>query len=457
MQLGSYLSALLVLCATATQVVFAANKYPVVLVHGLAGWGRGEFGGANYFGLLHDFEAKLKADGYEVLTVGIGKVTSNWHRACEIYAQLKGGRVDYGENHAKTFGHARFGRNYTALYPQWGTVVNGEVQKVHLVGHSMGGTTARMLTQLLNHGTKGATVTESASSHPLFAGGKDWVHSVTTMATPNQGTTLADDFSDFPHLIQDVVSFMMGAAGLLGDTSARVYDPMLDQWGITPKQPGEGLGQYIQRVMSSKVLAPGTKDNARYSLTTEGARAENKWVKTLPNVYYYSYITEGTFDWVDIFLRKIALPNPAVMFPVLYPFATAIGSRNTVSNDFSEDWLPNDGLVNVPSQIGDGQGAVVSFNGRSQRGVWSRFKTLKMDHAGIIGWNPLIKVYDMYRAHAALLTDLPAHEEPNASRRLRDEAKPGHQAPAEILQAFEHAFATYNADVPESPFVPAKP
>ncbi|KAJ0401420.1 hypothetical protein ATCC90586_009996 [Pythium insidiosum] len=438
---------LLVLCATATQLAAAANKYPIVLIHGLAGWGRGEFGGANYFGLLQgDFQEMLKDEGHEVFTVGIGKVTSNWHRACELYAQLKGGRVDYGENHAKTFGHARFGRNYTALYPQWGTVVNGQLQKVHLVGHSMGGTTARMLVQLLNEGTKGAAVREDPSAHPLFAGGKDWVHSVTTMSTPNQGTSLADDSQAYSSLVQDVVSLVMGAAGILGGVSAKHYDPMLDQWGITPKQPGERLDAYVKRITSSRVFAPGSKDNAQYALTTVGTREDNAWVKTLPHVYYYSFVTEGTFNWINPLFKKIALPNPGVMNPVLYGFATNIGSRKTVKRGFAENWLPNDGLVNVPSQVHDGQSRVVEFTGRSERGVWMRFRTLFMDHSGIIGWNPFIRVYDLYHAHAALLSNLPSHESLGRQRRLRQSEE--HEAPANIMRAFEDAFASYNASLP---------
>jgi hypothetical protein len=65
-------------------------------------------------------------------------------RAVELFWQIKGGRVDYGARHAARHGHARFGRTFPGLYPRWDAA-----HPVHLIGHSMGGQTARMLVQML--------------------------------------------------------------------------------------------------------------------------------------------------------------------------------------------------------------------------------------------------------------------------------------------------------------------
>jgi triacylglycerol esterase/lipase EstA (alpha/beta hydrolase family) len=62
----------------------------------------------------------------------------------ELFWQIKGGRVDYGAKHAERHGHARFGRTFPGLYPRWDAA-----HPVHLIGHSMGGQTARMLVQML--------------------------------------------------------------------------------------------------------------------------------------------------------------------------------------------------------------------------------------------------------------------------------------------------------------------
>ena len=41
-------------------------------------------------------------------------------------------QVDYGEAHAKEFGHVQYGRKYDGLYPEW------SVEKpLHFIGHSL--------------------------------------------------------------------------------------------------------------------------------------------------------------------------------------------------------------------------------------------------------------------------------------------------------------------------------
>lgn len=439
---GLHTFACALLALTFAAVSDATNKYPIVLVHGLGGWGPGEFLGIPYWGTLQgDFPAKLRGEGYEVYTVGVGKVSSNWDRACELYARIKGGTVDYGANHARIHGHARFGRTFKGVFPQWGTVVNGQLQKAHLIGHSMGGTTIRMLTQMLNKGVQDALTPEDPASHPLFAGGKDWVHSVSTVSTPNRGSTLADMLADRIDLIETTVAVLSGVAGLLGDTTAAIYDPMLDQWGVGPKQPGEKLDVYLKRVLSSKLFAPGYLDNAGFSLATKGTKAENSWVKTLPNVYYYAFVSDATFSTRDLLFRRIALPNAFVINPLVSPLATLMGSRLTSKLGFSDEWLPNDGFVNVASQDSDGVSKMINFSGRSERGAWVRFRTLRMDHLGMMGANPLIPVYSLYKAHAALLLDLPGHEAlTKTTRGLRgaadeDVADAGvHEPPLSVVQ-----------------------
>jgi triacylglycerol esterase/lipase EstA (alpha/beta hydrolase family) len=132
------------------------NTYPNVLVHGFAGFGRNGFHGlVKYWGGLHgDVQQDLVNLGFQTVTAAIGPFSSNWDRACELYAQIKGGTVDYGAAHAQKFGHARFGRTFPGLLPQWGMPnANGGINKVHLIGHSMGAQTTRRLAQLLGQGS----------------------------------------------------------------------------------------------------------------------------------------------------------------------------------------------------------------------------------------------------------------------------------------------------------------
>jgi hypothetical protein len=96
-------------------------------------------------------------------------------RACEIFAQLKGGRVDYGEEHAARFGHNRYGRTFDVpLFPEW-----DEEHPIHLIGHSYGGCTILMIQQLLHE-----------RAFPGHTTNSRWVMSLTAISAPLQGCSM---------------------------------------------------------------------------------------------------------------------------------------------------------------------------------------------------------------------------------------------------------------------------
>ena len=130
-----------------TLITFAQNNYPIVLVHGFMGWGPGEMGNYNYWGGKKDFISSLKSQGHEVFEVSVGPVSSNWERAIECYYQIKGGQVDYGKRHSDKYNVIQkpSNKDYTGLYPNWD--LNSPI---HIIGHSMGGQTARMLQHILS-------------------------------------------------------------------------------------------------------------------------------------------------------------------------------------------------------------------------------------------------------------------------------------------------------------------
>ena len=73
---------LFILLAT---LLYAQNKYPIILVHGFMGWGREEMGSYRYWGGKNDIEQQLKDRGYQVYTANVGPLSSNWDRAIELY------------------------------------------------------------------------------------------------------------------------------------------------------------------------------------------------------------------------------------------------------------------------------------------------------------------------------------------------------------------------------------
>jgi triacylglycerol esterase/lipase EstA (alpha/beta hydrolase family) len=118
------------------------NTFPVVLVHGLFGWGPGEAADFPYWGTGRSVPCPLPR-----FEASVGPISSLHDRACELAFQIRGGTVDYGAEHAKRAGHDRFGRTFApdaAFHPTWSAR-----RPVHLVGHSMGGPTIVRLGQLL--------------------------------------------------------------------------------------------------------------------------------------------------------------------------------------------------------------------------------------------------------------------------------------------------------------------
>ena len=226
---------------------------PVVFVHGLFGWGQRDkiFRIMPYWGMttgsLPDY---LATQGYETYAASVGPLSSAWDRACELYAQLVGARTDYGVKHAQDFGHERYGIDYEApLFDGWGTE-----RAVNLVGHSFGGATTRLFLEILTNGCPEEVAAAKAAGvepSPFFLGGKGgWVHSLTAIAAPHNGTTFIESNSDFTKFAADLTT---AAAKALGLSSLKgVYDFQLDQFGIR-KDDNETFSQALDRVLKIRL------------------------------------------------------------------------------------------------------------------------------------------------------------------------------------------------------------
>ena len=89
--------------------------------------------------------------GFNCYAASVAPHYSAWDRACELYAQLTGTKVDYGEAHSKAMGHERYGEDFTgrALIPSFSAT-----DKINLVGHSFGGATIRLFAEIMANGSE---------------------------------------------------------------------------------------------------------------------------------------------------------------------------------------------------------------------------------------------------------------------------------------------------------------
>lgn len=395
----------------------AANSYPVIMVNGLAGFDRAEVLGFKYWGGKNDLQAQLRnaySGAQPVYTLTVGGFTSNWDRAVELYYQIKGGCVDYGAAHSTAAGHTRTGRCFTGVYPTWSAT-----NPVHLIGHGIGGQTARMLAQLLaangspkNAGLFGTTAVTSA-----------WVKSVSTIATPNNGSTLPDVIKDNVPYIQSFISRLAREAGGRNDLGDMVYDFRLDQWNIPVRNTNESFGIYFDRVLRSSWWYNTTTDRANYDTSPKGAADMNAWVTTLPGVYYFSYSTSASLKNTANTYHYPRGDTNIILSQFCGPGFMGNAIRNQTGFPvINSTWWESDCLVPTVSQKAPttklsgtsyiATGALIndiSVSGTPKVGQWN-WKGLKngVDHLDIIGWvpNPVFDPLVFYKTHIDQLRTL---------------------------------------------------
>src|SRR5699024_7861874 len=141
--------------------------------------------------------------------------------------------------------------------------------KIHLLDHSMGGQTIRTMTELLKDGSSDEIEyyenNPDEGISPLFEGGKDWVHSITSVATPHNGSTFADEDELIP-FIKEIVIYL--ALAVRSNQDNLVYDFKMNNWGIK-RTNGERNSIYMNRMMYS--TSWDSEDINAYNQSTKGA------------------------------------------------------------------------------------------------------------------------------------------------------------------------------------------
>lgn len=331
------------------------TQYENVFVHGLSGWGSYDFvyNIMPYWGIFGgDLMKYLSARGLSCHAASVAPSDSTWDRACELYAQLTGTKVDYGKEHSARCGHDRYGTDYSKkpLVEKWDSE-----NKINLFGHSFGGATIRLLARLMADGSpEEQAATDKSDISGLFTGGKaDYIYSITTLASPHNGTT----------------AYLVGHG-------------VRDNGGTI----GEAVETEIM-FMASHENSDGRifEDSASYDMDIDGAALLNEKIGTVPGIYYFSYACsmsskDENGNWqADTDGMEPLFVNSAKLICKY----TGVSGNGTV---LDETWQENDGLVNTISALAPFNDPQREFDKNSiEPGVWNIMPVYRGDHMSLQG------------------------------------------------------------------------
>ena len=350
-----------------------------IFVHGLSGWGSYDeaYRRMPYWGMRGgDLIAFLRGKGFDCYAASVAPTGSAWDRACELYAQLAGTRVDYGAAHSRQYRHERFGKDFSScpLISDW-----NENTRIVLLGHSFGGATIRLFSEWMAHGDERERAArleedEGESTSSLFAGGmENRIHSIVTLSSPMNGTTAYDMFLD-PDFEPEKVSSPWWSEGLSRMMSLRTV----------PKEDGRDPSDY-----------------ADYDMHIDHAMEMNLRITTLPSVYYYSVPCSCAQRQSDGTWRAAK-----EMEPLFVRRSNQIGAYSGKTRQgviIDEAWRENDGLVNTISAMVPSGAPGRPLDKRDIRpGIWNIFPTVQGDHMWLQGG--LFRRHDIRTFYEELLT-----------------------------------------------------
>lgn len=354
------------------------NAYPIIMVHGFLCWGN-EDRLNDVIPLLGMWNGSAKVAlldaGYEADTPSVGMFSGIWDRACELYAKIKGGRVDYGKVHSERCGHDRYGKTYPGIVPNWGELDDaGKIQKINLIGHSFGGPTLRQFIHLLVEGSEEERAgTPEDELSDLFKGGKtNWVHSCTTLAGTVNGVTLPEQIAPYIKPVEWVV----GALAMLtsGTWFSKVYGFHLDRFGISSQTKHLSFDPtLINHFVNLR------EDNIGWELGRELCQELSKDFHVYDNIYYFSFYGVRTAK-----NEKGKMAGTKDMWFAMKPFAYMAGNINI--DKIGEEWAPNDGLVNRPSAHHPFNDPWQDFDPDNIKpGIWNVMPQEYKDHTSYMG------------------------------------------------------------------------
>ncbi|MGC2779149.1 MAG: hypothetical protein WA418_26295 [Bradyrhizobium sp.] len=308
----------------------------VIFVHGIFGWGEKELP-FSYWG---DALAQFAGSRFDVHEVKCGPISSFHDRACEVFAQIKGGDFHYAKDQggetvgAKRAVVARTERKHVPpqpLLPDW-----SKENPVILVGHSAGAHTCLALQRLL--------------AEDFFGEGSnaDWIEAVICISGVLNGSTLTYMFGCNP------------VTGTLDQNPRRLIDAAVTIAKGVPALPLAGLDLWLDQWADTSAFVGG-QDNLACDLTLSGCLAANAGFSSNPNTYYLSLVTSmparRTVLGIPIPFRFVGI-NPLLHGTAIYQAdradfvvgALPLSNWNTTSQLQIEAWRDNDGAVSTISQ-----------------------------------------------------------------------------------------------------------
>ena len=368
------------------------TDYPYVFVHGMAGWGTSNdyyedtpyWGGIDGSGV--DLIQILKKQGIKAYAAQVGPLNSAWDRACELYAQLTGTVVDYGEAHSKEHNHERYGFSYE------GNALMGKPwnpkNKINLVGHSFGGATIRLFISLMTYGSEAEIKATGANTSGLFTGGHNSVHSCVTISSPHNGSYIANQIYDegWPFRL---LSNLYNLAGFAYGNNYYMLSLQMSHYDLTPEQGYKSVILNPQKIKNYY----NSDDNCFYDLTIRGARELNEEIRLSKNTYYYSYSSVATTT-SKLTGRQKLIESGNSLFRAT-TLMLSLGEGYMFDSIVIEgDWAISDGMVPLASarypfsdekKISDYEKAIAKGS-KIKKGRWYYMDTIYgMDHFDFCG------------------------------------------------------------------------
>eukprot|EP01039_Chlorochromonas_danica_P014334 gene14334-16723_t len=220
-------------------------------------------------------EDSVPAD-VEIITVYPSPVGSIHDRVCQVFYELKGGIVDYGEEHSHFHDHQRFGKEYKAKLPRWDAD-----HPVFFVGHSLGGLTAWTLHNYLANGRfLGHSTTSS------------WITGIVLVNTPLNGALQVYNKGMNVHLPALLHWLSLGhCVGMFAQTLSfldlpfvkQFFDPELAHWRLAHKH-SDSLLAWLLCFFGYGVYS--TSDHIAYDTALHSQLEWHRYNALFPDTFY---------------------------------------------------------------------------------------------------------------------------------------------------------------------------